>query len=224
LLIGNSIVMGGNPYDQSEKIGPLIQKGLDEKVSVWPIAAGAWSTVNETAYLERNPDVVLNSNFFAWEYMHGGLSQLSQDRGEYVFPTEKPLIATWYVLRRYVLPRLIDFQMNELPPTGQTQSENMQRFEKQLAALSKATKTAAPGILFFFPSKAEYIAFAQGVDYVPDREVLSKLSASYGLKIIEIAKQPAWNANLYRDGTHPTVEGNRVLADVLASAIRETMK
>lgn len=40
LLIGNSIVMGGNPYDQSEKLGPLLQKKLAGKVAVWPIAAG----------------------------------------------------------------------------------------------------------------------------------------------------------------------------------------
>jgi hypothetical protein len=118
LLIGNSIVMGGNPYDQSEKLGPLLQKRLGERAMVWPAAVGGWTNVNETAYLQRNPDVVKAANFFIWEYMSGGFSQLSPHRGEYIWPTQKPTCATCYVVRRYVLPRFINFEMSELPPKG----------------------------------------------------------------------------------------------------------
>src|SRR5437899_1649918 len=40
LFIGNSIVMGGNPYDQKDKLGPLTQQGIGENYAIWPIAAG----------------------------------------------------------------------------------------------------------------------------------------------------------------------------------------
>src|SRR6476620_6499984 len=72
LLIGNSIVIGGNPLDQKERLGTLIEKNLNGKYDVWPVAAGGWSNVNETVYLNRNPDVVSHANFFVWEYMDGG--------------------------------------------------------------------------------------------------------------------------------------------------------
>jgi hypothetical protein len=83
LLIGNSIVMGGNPYQQPEKLGPLVQSELGDRVAVWPIAVGGWTEVNETVYLERNPDVASSAEFFVWIVLRGGLSQLSQWRGDY---------------------------------------------------------------------------------------------------------------------------------------------
>ncbi|RFO95808.1 hypothetical protein DIC66_16615 [Rhodoferax lacus] len=223
LLIGNSIVMGGNPYNQPDKLGPLVQALLGDKVAVWPIAVGAWSTVNETAYLQQNPDVVQASNFFVWEYMNGGLSRMSLDRGQYVFPSEKPVLASWYVLRRYVLPRFMDFPMDELPPTGQSQQENMQQFEEQVAKLSLGKGGKVPGILFFYPGRDEYIGFQKGTEYVPDRKELERIAAKYGLRIVDVARRPEWNLSMYREGTHPTVEGNQVLAHILATAIREAM-
>ena len=104
LLIGNSIVVGGNHNDQSTKLGPLLQKEVSERWSVWPIAMGGWTNINETAYLESNPDVTAAANVFVWEYMRGGLSRLAPWGGEYVFPQHRPLCATCYVFRRYAVP------------------------------------------------------------------------------------------------------------------------
>lgn len=223
LLIGNSIVMGGNPYDQSEKLGPLIQAKLGEKITVWPIAAGGWSNVNEAMYLRRNSDVMKANNFFVWEYMNGGFSQLSPDRGQYVFPSDKPIFASWYVIRRYVLPKFIELNMNELPPEGESERENLKQFETLIAEMSAASGKKSPGILFFYPGKDQYIGMQKGIEYVPDRKELERISSTYGLKIVDIAKRPEWNLNLYREGTHPTVAGNKVLSEILSSAVIEAM-
>ena len=220
LLIGNSIVMGGNPYDQADKLGPQLQARLGDAFAVWPIAAGGWTNVNESVYLQRNPDVAQAANFFVWEYMNGGFSQLSPDRGQYVFPSQKPLIASWYMLRRYVLPKLMDFNMNELPPTGELNQKNLQQFESRVAELSATTKRKVPGLLFLYPTKDQWIAMQNGADYVPDRKDLERIAASYGLKIVDVARQAAWNGDMYREGTHPSVAGNRVLADILTASIR----
>jgi len=216
--------MGGNPYNQPDKLGPLVQDKLGSGVAVWPVAVGAWSTVNESAYLRRNPDIARASSFFVWEYMNGGLSKLSLDRGQYIFPTEKPWLASWYVLRRYMLPLIIDFKMDELPPSGQTQSENLQQFEQLVASMSAGKAPKVPGMLFFYPGRDEYMAFKRGVDYVPDRLALQAIAATYRLKIVDVAQRPEWNLSLYKEGTHPTVEGNKVLAEILASAVREAMQ
>ena len=49
------------------------------------------------------------------------------------------------------------------------------------------------------------------------------MAASYGLMTVDIARQAQWNLSMYREATHPTVEGNHVLATVLAEAIRAAM-
>jgi hypothetical protein len=99
--------MGGNAYDQKDKPESLISKEVGPAYALWPIAPGGWSNVNEVAYLERNLDVVHATNLFVWEYMFGGLHELSRWRGEYLFLSKHPLFASWYVFRRYVLPRFI---------------------------------------------------------------------------------------------------------------------
>ena len=59
----------------------------------------------------------------------------------------------------------------------------------------------------------------RGIDYVTDRIELQRIAASHGILIVDVAQSPLWNARLYRDGTHPTAEGNRVLAAILGEAV-----
>ena len=61
LLIGNSIVMGGNPYKQSDKLVSQIQVRLSNDNKVWPIAVGGWNQPNEIAYLRLHPEIVSRS-------------------------------------------------------------------------------------------------------------------------------------------------------------------
>lgn len=223
LLIGNSVVMGGNPYDQKNKLGPLVQQGL-EGYSVWPIAAGGWTNVNETVYIERNPEIARSAHFFVWEYMSGGLSGLSHWRGEYVFPREHPAWAGWYVFRRYVWPRLYHTNMSELPPTGAIDSENLKRFEAALTDLRRATGRNSPGLLFLYPKKAEYQLAMRGQEWLPERAAVERVAQAHGLKVVDIAREPEWNEGLYRDdGAHPTVQGNIVLAKIVTAAIRNAL-
>jgi len=215
LLIGNSIVMGGNPYDQRDKLGPLLQSRLGNAVNVWPAAVGGWSNVNEIAYLQRNLDVVEGVDFFIWEYMNGGFSQLSASRSEYVFPTSKPLCATWYVVRRYILPTLINFDMNELPPKGDSRKKYIDQFEQLISKMSASGRSNVRGIILLYPTREEFLNNKIGHDYVSDRSELERIALMYHLALVDISKNPAWNEKLYRDGVHPTVEGNNVLANIL---------
>ena len=138
-VIGNSIIMGGNAYDQKDKIPPVLQNLLGAKYRIWPVAAGGWSNVNEAVYLKRHPEITRHADFFIWEVMYGGFSGPSTWRGEYVFPKEKPLSALWYAARRYVLPKFIDFNMDELPPRGVAQNDHLKLVESQIEALIQAT-------------------------------------------------------------------------------------
>ena len=223
LLIGNSIFMGGNPYKQSDKIGNLLQQDIGENYSIWPIATGGWTNVNETVYLENNPDVVKAANYFVWEYMSGGLSQLSKWHGEYVFPSQKPIWATGYVVRRYILPKFIYFDMNELPPTGAVDAFNLTKFEQMIVKLQTSTGIKNSGILFLYPTKIEFLSSKNGVDWLPERSKIMKVTDKHNLTVVDLAKNPEWNENMYREGVHPSVEGNRLIARILADTIKSKL-
>lgn len=221
LLIGNSIIMGGNPYDQNDKVAPLLQAKLGGKVSVWPVAIGGWTNVNEAAYLEQHPDVAKSANYFIWEYMQGGLSQLAPWHSDYVFPSHNPLWATGYVLRRYVLPKFIHFgNASELPPTGALDSANLMRFERQIDVLCKAVGKDTSGTLFLYPTKAQLILARQGKEWLPERGALLLVAKRHHLRVVDLAVHREWKESFYREGTHPTVEGNQAITSLLKRELK----
>jgi hypothetical protein len=225
LLIGNSIVMGGNVYDQKEKLGPLLQQQMGDSYVVWPIAAGGWTNVNELAYLKRNAVVTANPRFFLWEFMTGGLSGPSVWQSDLTWPREHPTWASWYVFRRYIWPRLYHSLPSELPPVGATDAAYLAEFKKAIAALARATGKAHSGILFLYPSKAQYLVARQGQKWLPERSEIESVASTAGLTVIDIAQQREWNESLYRaDGVHPTVRGNQVLALILANSVKQTIQ
>ncbi len=226
LLIGNSIVMGGNPYRQQDKVGPLVQRELGDQVSVWPVAVGGWTQVNETAYLEHNPDLVAADDFFVWEVMSGGFSRLAIWAGDYVFPRARPLCGSCYVARRYLLPRLLALHESELPPVGATDPRNVSRFEAMIARLSSASHAEVHGILLLYPTQADLAQARRGAEWLPDRGEFERIAGRYGLQVVDLATQPGWDETLYRssDHTHPTPAGNVVLAHVISAAVRASFK
>ncbi len=148
LLIGNSIIMGGNPFRQQDKLTPQLQARLGEKLFAWPLAAGGWTQVNEMVYLDRHPEITAKADYFAWEYMAGGLSQATPWQGEYVFPSHKPIIAAWYAARRYLLPRFFpSLHASELPVTGQINPNNLVKFDDELGKLAHIINRPHTGII-----------------------------------------------------------------------------
>lgn len=216
LLIGNSVVLGGLPYNQEDKLGPLLERALGDGAVVWSAAAGGWTNVNEMAYLDRNRDVIDNADAVVWEFMSGGLSAPSKWPGYYVFPDYKPLLLTPYIVGKYVLPRFGGKVVNDsgaLPPTGETDRVNLQRFRAMAASIAKSRKL----VIFMYPSADELrdqAAWAQAV--APIVETCKMLA----LSCIDLAKEAIWTDGLYRDGVHPTVEGNKALAGRIAEALQ----
>ncbi len=225
LLIGNSIVMGGNPYKQSDKLVSQMQVRLSNDNKVWPIAVGGWNQPNEIAYLRLHPEIVSEASYVAWEYMSGGLARATPWRGEYVFPSHKPTYATWYVLCRYVLPRFLPaYLVSELPATGDAEPANIMEFERRLQTLTIAIKKVRSGIIWLYPNSAQVGIAERGEEWLPERAKIEELAKSYGLRVVDVAARTEWSRTFYRDGVHPTVEGNKVLAGILASEIMHDLE
>ncbi len=221
LLIGNSIVYGGNPYDQPQKLGPQIEAKLGGRYLIWPIAAGGWTNINEVAYFERNPDVAEHADFFAWEVMKGGFGELSKWRGDSIFPRDHPRFAVVYVFNRYIRPRLFNAPASELPPVSRAATEQVARFEKSIAALAKGP---GHGAIWLFPTRSDYRAAKDGSEWLEERVELQRICAKFDLALIDIAADPRWDERFYRDdGVHPTAEGNEILAEIIVSHFRRLM-
>jgi lysophospholipase L1-like esterase len=228
LLLGNSIIAGGNPFKEREKVGPLVQARLGQQFAVWPMASGGWSAINEMVYLQRNPDVLPASDVIVWEYMNGGLSQRTEWAGEYVWPTKPPLWAGWYVFRRYALPRFsavgghwlnsLTALPSELPPVGRISPENMRRFESVLDSVDPNKKR----ILLMYPIAAALIPGPDQSRWTSDYSEVEAAARAHGWKVVDVEKDARWGLQRYRpDHVHPTVAGNRALAEIISDAIRE---
>jgi hypothetical protein len=223
MVIGNSIVMGGNPLDQKERLVPQIAADMGPHYSVWPIGIGGWTTVNEMTYLKRNPDVVDSASFFIWEYMRGGLSGSSVWRGGYVFPTQRPLLASWFAARRYALPRFLPLSTDELPPTGALVADHLAAFHSALATFSRVSARRRPGMLFLYPEEKDLLQARHTGEWLPERKELEDLCREFNLTLVDITQDARWNESMYRDGVHPTPRGNVVLGKILADAALNTL-
>ena len=105
LLLGDSIVWGGNRLDQPQKLGPALQRALPD-TDVWSAAAGSWGVPNEVEYLDRFADVVQASEVVVWVINTGDLNARSQWASELTHPRQHPTSALLYVLQKYGLPRV----------------------------------------------------------------------------------------------------------------------
>jgi hypothetical protein len=219
LLVGNSIVMGGNAYDQVDKMALLLEALLGPGCPVWPVAAGGWSTVNEMRFLQAHPDVVEGTDFFIWELMAGQMGGLQPWVEETQHPTERPWWATGYVVRKALTQRFgwVERAASEAVPRDI--ERHYAEFERVLGQLASAAGRRPAGVIFLYPDQAQLELARAGGDWMDDRQRIEQLAARYGLMLLDVAQSPRWTSAMYKDGIHPTVEGNRILAGLLADAL-----
>jgi hypothetical protein len=217
MVIGNSIVMGGNAYDQQNKVGPLLQSNLGPGCQVWPIAAGGWSTVNEVRFLQAIPDVVERADFFIWELMAGQMNSVHLWSSETQHPTRRPWWATGYVVRKALMQRF-GWGVDPPSPVPEDSERHYAEFEHMLGRLAFATGRRPAGMIFLYPDQQQLEQARAGREWMDDRHRIEQLAARHGVVLVDVAQSPRWTSAMYKDGVHPTPEGNRTLAALLAEA------
>ena len=219
LLIGNSIVMGGNPYDQKDKLTPQLQTRLGSGCPIWPVAAGGWSTVNEMRFLQNNPDLIAGADFFIWEQMPGQMQRLNPWTSENIHPTQAPLWATWYVVRKALAARFPSVVAPALTSSADP-SAHHQKFDELLGRLVLSSTRRPAGMIFLYPDRAQLLEARAGKEWLEDRQFFQRMAEAHGIMLIDVTRFPQWNASLYKDPVHPTAEGNAVLAQILTRALQ----
>lgn len=217
LLIGNSIVLGGDTFSPEDRLGPLLEKDLGRRYTVWSVAANAWSNVNEMTYLDRNADVLHNADAVIAEYMEDDLIVPAVWPGYYVFPDHKPWILTEYIFIRSVLHHLRRAQAAFLnldsTPTRVPNEAQLQRFKELVASVAKDHKM----VIFIYPMLKNLQNKSEWREVIAPIEGLCRTTMA---NCVDIGQEPAWNERAYTsDGVHPTVEGDKILASILANAM-----
>ena len=216
VLVGNSIVLGGNRSKHDEKLGALLEKELAGRYIVWPVAASGWSNINEMAYLDRNVDVLRNADAVIIEFMEGGLSLTGTWPGYDVFPDERPWLLTAHILREIWLSHLAQETFRDfgvLPEIGMPDKRELERFKTLVTNIVKERKL----VIFLYPTVTNLRNKSQWQRPIAPVVEICRVTAA---KCVDIAQVPAWNESAYFiDGVHQTAEGTKILASILARAV-----
>jgi len=210
LLLGDSIVYGGDAYRQREKLGPRLEETLGGGYAVWPVGAGRWSALNETTYLQRNADLPARMETLVWVLITVDFERRMQSWSPLIHPQKPPLLAGVFGLRRFILPRLGVTRDPAFPPLAPSVPIDNQfpLFDKYLSSL-RASNPRLRILLVLYPSLLE------GAPAQTIAGKLGALASRLGIGFFRVAKEPRWNSSYYRDVIHPSAAGNVVLANLV---------
>jgi hypothetical protein len=206
LLVGDSVVWGGNPYAKDERLGPQLQRRTAAKV--WPIAAGSWGLQNEVTYLDLHPAVVAAVDTVVFVLNSGDFDQPSSWTCELSHPTQHPRVALWFLVRKYVLKEGCGTE-----PTAALRVPRRNPLE-MFAAFVKRLPTQTVLVLLY-PNKEELADTALMEHRL---EVFAAPLRQAGANdVVLVGRSPSWRLEHYRDPVHPTPEGNAALAELIAA-------
>ncbi len=203
LLIGDSVVLGGNPLSEPDRLGPQLEKLTGWQV--WPISAGNWALQNELTYMRQHPEVLQQVDAVVFLANGGDFDQPSSWANELTHPRSHPFPGALFFLRKYVLhtPR---------PPVQPDMQVATRDWRADLKNFSQAFNK--PTFMFMYPDVNELqdkaLLEASVNSKIPD--VQAQLASH--ARIFKVADHTQWVAQNYRDGVHPNGTGNAVLAKI----------
>ena len=209
LLIGDSIVLGGNPLKESERLGPSLERKMN--VAVWPISAGSWGMRNELIYLNSNPDVVKKIDTFIFVWNSGDFDQASSWSCEITHPISAPISSFLYVFQKYIYSFencTGEIKPSFLVPNGDWHEE-LRTFLNSTAMKNKKV------IAYLYPDMNEEMDVGL-MKKMLDNHIYEIHRAGIS-NIISISHDSRWGIKYYRDGIHPSGKGNQVLANIISN-------
>lgn len=208
LLVGDSIVLGGNPLAESERLGPQLEKRTGWQV--WPISAGSWALQNELTYLRQHPDVLTKVDAVALVLNSGDFGEPSSWAFDLTHPQKRPFPALPWLIRKYALHE-------ERPPVPTELKVSQRDWRVDLKDFSNIFPKLI--YIFMYPDLPELQDKTLRVNRLDS--MASELAGILGQKgqIFQVADSSGWVVENYRDGIHPSGGGNAVLGEVLFQAI-----
>lgn len=231
LVIGDSVINGGNPTDQAELGTELLKSALQElhdgPVVVGHVSAGSWGPMNARAYLhefgwfDADALVMVWSDHDAWDVpTYAPLNPLTH-------PTDRPVSALVQGLTRY-LPKLYKryfasatappVEMLELPEPKRPQDESA---DAVLAIFAEAASREIPVALLLHRTSGTLDKTQPPVG----EQWFIDLAASADVSVVQLASRfraaIADGASPYRDNIHPSPAGQALLAEAMLASLIE---
>ena len=201
LIVGDSVVYGGNPFRQQDKLAPIIARETDW--SVWPLSAGGWALQNELSFLDRNADAVQQADAIVFVLNSGDFEGPASWKSEIAHPRSYPQSYLWYAIQKCC------FALDLKPPSGlRVADRDVLLMWRKFGASHKL-----PIVVIAYPSL---------VQEHDDCRWVPKEFRSIGVWYCYRDLDPQ-AAQYYRDGIHPSVSGNARLANFTIEAVQQSI-
>ncbi|MDJ1167874.1 SGNH/GDSL hydrolase family protein [Roseofilum sp. BLCC_M154] len=232
LMVGDSVLNGGNPTDQADIISEQFKLKLETSgypLEVLNASSGSWGLGNQWGYLQKfglfDSDLVI---------LQIGVHDLLQPTstsdsvGSIYFPDRPPVLAISEAWSRYAWPRIqgylpLNTPSSEIPkPQLQPQAQfaaNMNTFQ-QMVQFIRAQNI--PVMVLFTPNHFDLIPTPQTPPYYP--EFLALLE-SENIPVIDVYQ--AWSSlspsvidSFFRDSVHLNEQGNQAVATLICQHLQ----
>lgn len=212
LLVGDSIVYGGNAYGMHQRVGHYLAESAN--ANVWSVAAGSWALLNQLTYLRRNISVVESIDEIVFILNKGDFGDASKWSCDRNHPRSKPYSATLYVLDKYIL------QLSDCDITEPSSQKDTRSWERELKEFLRTKVKASTKVTFvLYPTRSEVASSSTADSQIAVHYEALRKVAGDGVDIYELYTDKRWSERYYKDEYHPTPQGNSVLASLIAERL-----
>lgn len=231
LCLGDSITFGGAETPQDLTYPYLLEKILNTqnvgaRYEVANASAGGWAIENEEGWLRKHG--IYSSRFVVLQVASHDLFQAVADSGivgtHPAFPDRRPWLALQELFVRYVLPRISEKLRLRDPGEvlHQRTAVDIIRTLGSLKRIAELVRSQGGELIVMLVEQPRGIEprddLMQQAKKMLETQLLAESLAF--LRPGEMIEQ-AGGTLLFRDGLHPNIEGNRVLAKIVAAEIKK---
>ncbi len=235
LVLGDSVINGGNQTDQSRLATSILDTELEEesgfdRVIVGNVSAGSWGPQNQLAYVREY-------GFFSADLLLLVIS--SHDAADVptfaalnpnTHPTSRPYSALLEGIRRY-FPLYLSKHLSKKRSSSAKPDKDEDDFEKKLKTATKSLREllteskASVGKL----AVVQYLSASEIATGVPEQgfheiqSILDELDIPTFSTKERFTKSVNRGQEPFRDSIHPNDLGQQLLAECLLQAVNETL-
>lgn len=208
ILAGDSVVFGGNPLDQSERVGEQLNKLVGS--NVFSIGAGSWGAKNALAYFLSRKDEIGDPRKIIFVFNSADFSTPSSWRCQSVHPLTRPVSHAFFVFRKYLWR---DCEETSPAHVLVKDFDLAKAFDSFLVMYPK-TKVA----LVLYPTRSELKNRSSTAPMIDGLNIRHSDRLEM-VDLIQVAAEDThvWNESFYADSIHPSAAGAKALAKVLWS-------
>jgi hypothetical protein len=227
LLIGDSVINGGNPTDHDSLASTLLERQLSIKfnrpVRVLNISAGSWGPDNAAAYLKKHGNFGASMLLLVFS-SHDAYDNMTFEKVVDVHPacpSRQASFALIELTERYLIPRAVSYLQHFKKSSSEIGTNEL--------LINKAGQSFNSGFDFFREYAETYQIPLFFLLHAELKELQTGSYAREGNVIIDflennkipylLSKDQGFTNAMYRDGIHLNNRGQKHLAEVLFPVI-----